>query len=120
MDTHLLLMHFNKQLLSDIGMLEADGSVKIERGERSLLKWFSPRSAQEKPMAQLENIADRLNRAFSSTSETANKSEKNNCLIKRINSHNNFNMTVLESLEPTKDAILECYHLADVSVSMKR
>lgn len=46
MDTHLLLMHFNKQLLSDMGMLEADGSVKIERGEEGFFKFF--KEVQEK------------------------------------------------------------------------
>lgn len=40
MDTHLLLMHFNKDLLEEIGMLEADGTVKIERGEEGFFNFF--------------------------------------------------------------------------------
>jgi len=40
LDTHLLLMHFNKDLLEEIGMLEADGTVKIERGEEGFFKFF--------------------------------------------------------------------------------
>ncbi len=41
LDTHLLLMHFNKEILGDIGMLDADGIPTMQPGEEGFFNYFN-------------------------------------------------------------------------------
>ncbi|MDF2844863.1 MAG: transporter substrate-binding protein [Herbinix sp.] len=40
-DTHLLLMHFNTDEFQKIGLLEADGTVKVPEGEDAFFEFFN-------------------------------------------------------------------------------
>jgi len=40
LDTHLLLMHFNKEILEEIGMLDADGYPAFGQGEDEFFRFF--------------------------------------------------------------------------------
>lgn len=41
MDTHLLLMHFNKDEFEKMGLLEEDGTVVVPRGEEAFFEYFN-------------------------------------------------------------------------------
>ncbi len=41
LDTHLLLMHFNADEFEKMGLLEADGTVKVPAGEEAFFEYFN-------------------------------------------------------------------------------